>query len=234
MSNFTCRYPASAIAGKHRLTADDILVLRKHMFPTGLTSADDAEQLLAVHRSAAEKCPGWDNWFIETMAAYIVVHCYPQYSLDELNAEWLMALLAPDGVACNGAELEVVLHAIEMASAVPDILSCFALGQLQLALQGGRGAYAESRTSKRSGIASQDMAFVYRILRGSLFAGKMVLSKLEVSALDRIDALVRGKVNDPRWNALMRSLSMRTSEGHTAATPWLQMPEEDVALDEAA
>jgi len=234
MSNFTWRYPASAIAGKHRFTADDILLLRKHMFPMGLISADDAEQLLALHRCPSEKCGEWDNWFIETMAAYIVVHCYPQSSLDELNAEWLIALLAQDGMVRSAAELELVLHAMEMASAVPDILSCFALGQLQLALQSGQGAYAQSRVVKRSGIASQDIEFVYRILRGSLFAGKMVLNAAEVSALDRIDALVRGKVNDPSWKVLMRSLSVRTPEGHATATPWLQMLAEDIALDEAA
>lgn len=234
MSNFTWRYPASAIAGKHRFTAEDILVLRKHMFPMGLISADDAEQLLALHRCAADKCPEWDIWFIETMAAYIVVHCYPRYSLDELNAEWLIALLAPDGVVRSIAELEVVLHAMEMASAVPDILSCFVLGQLQQALRGGQGAYAQSRIVKRSGIAPQDIEFIYRILRGSLFAGKMVLSKAEVSMLDRIDAVVTGKVNDPSWKVLMRSLSVRTPEGHATATPWLQMQAEDAALDEAA
>lgn len=234
MSDFTLRYPASAIAGKHRFTADDILVLRKYMFPAGLTSVEDAAQLLALHRCPAEKCSGWDNWFIETMTSYIVMHCYPQFSLDELNAEWLIALIAPDGIVRHAAELEVVLHAMEMACAVPGRLSSFALDQLRLALQGGTGAYAESRIVKRSGIARQDIDFIYRILRGSLFAGKMVLSAAEVSVLDRIDVLVRGKVNDPCWANLMRSLSVRTREGHVAGTPWLNMLAADVALCEAA
>lgn len=234
MSNFPLRYPASVVAGGHRFTAGDILLLRKHMFPRGLTSADDAEQLLTLHRCPVEKCPEWDNWFIETMTAYVVVHCYPQYSLDELNAEWLIALLAQDGVVQSAAELEVVLHAMEMACAVPDILSSFALDQLRLALQGRKGAYSDSRAVKRSGIASQDIEFIYRILRGSLFSGKMVLSAMEVAVLDRIDALARGKVNDPSWGDLMRSISVRTPEGHATATPWLQMLADDIVLDEAA
>lgn len=234
MSDFAFRYPASVIAGKHRLTTDDILLLRKYMFPKGLTSAGDAEQLLALHRAPVEKCPEWGNWFVEMMAAFIVVHSYPQYSLDELNAEWLIAMVSVDGVIATSAELELVLHAMEMACAVPDILSAFALDQLRLALVKNRGAYAAERGIKRSGVAAEDIEFIYRILRGSLFAGKMVLSKAEVSMLDRIDAVVTGKVNDPSWKVLMRSLSVRTPEGHATATPWLQMQAEDAALDEAA
>jgi hypothetical protein len=204
------------------------------MFPKGLTSAEDASQLLAMHRCPAQKGPEWDNWFVETMTAYIVVHCYPQYSLDELNGEWLIAMMAPDGVILSAAELEVVLHAMEMACAVPDLLSSLALDQLRLALQSGEGAYAEGRVTKRSGIARQDIEFVYRILRGSLFTGKMVLSVTEVSVLDRIDALVRGRVNDPSWADLMRSLSVRTAEGHATAAHWLNMLADDIVLDEAA
>jgi hypothetical protein len=234
MSDFAWRYPASAIAAKHRFAVDDILFLRKHMFPGGLATAEDAEQLLALHRCPAEKCTGWDDWFIETMVAYIVVHCYPKNSLDELNAEWLIALLAPQGVARSAVELEIVLHAMELACAVPDTLSAFALDQLRITLERAEGAYAQRRIVKRSGIARQDIEFVYRILRGALFAGKIVLSAAEVAVLDRIDAMVRGKVNDPAWSALMGSLSIRTPEGHAVPAPWLIMVAEDAILDKAA
>ena len=210
MSGFAFRYPASVIAGKHRLTADDILLLRRYMFPKGLTSASDAEQLLALHRAPVEKCAEWDNWFVEMMAAFIVVHSYPQYSLDELNAEWLIAMVSVDGVIATAAELELVLHAMEMACAVPDILSAFALDQLRLALVKNKGAYAAGRGIKRSGIAAEDIEFIYRILRGSLFAGKMFVSAREVSVFDRIDARVHNETNHPAWYDLVQSISTRT------------------------
>jgi hypothetical protein len=234
MSNFTFRYPASAIAGKHRLTADDIILLRKHMFPSGLTSDDDVRQLLALHRSPIEKCAQWDNWFVEMITAFIVVHCYPQYSLDELNAEWLIALVSRDGVVETAAELELVLHAMEMSAFVPEVLSAFALDQLRIALERKMGAYAEQRNAKRLGIGAGDIEFIHRILRGALVAGKMILGRREIAVLDCIDTAVRGRVNHPAWSALIGSISERTPEGHATATPWLQMLVEDSALSEAA
>jgi hypothetical protein len=233
MPEFRLRYPASALAGKHRLTADDILLLRKHMFPEGLTSTDDASQLLALHRSGVEKCAGWDNWFVEMMTAFIVVRCYPHYSLDALNADWLIAMFSQQGTIETTAELEAVLHTMEMASSVPDTLSALALDQLRLALKDGKGAYAAQRM-KRAGVSAADIDFIHRILRGSLCAGKFVLSAREVAVLDRIDGLVRGEVNHPAWYGLMRSIEKRNSDGHASPMPWLQMLADDVALDEAA
>ena len=234
MSEFVFRYPASMIAGRHRLSADDIVLLRRHVFPKGIASVNDARQLLALHRSPAEKCDGWDNWFVEMMTAFIVVHSYPQYSLDELNAEWLIEMVSTHGVIASGAELELVLHAMEMATAVPDILSAFALDQLHIALRRRTGAYAVRRGIKRAGIAAEDIEFIYRILRGSLFDGKMLLSAREVGVLDRIDALVRQQANHPAWDALIRSIAARTPEGHASAAPWLQMLVDEVELDHVA
>jgi hypothetical protein len=234
MSDCSLRYPAAIMAGKPRLDAEDILLLRKHMFPRGLTSAEDARQLLALHRAPAEKCAAWDNWFVEMMTAFIVVHSYPQYSLDELNAEWLVATIAADGVVQTPAELEIVLHAMEMACAVPDLLSALALDQLRLALGTGAGAYASRRNAGRSGIAAQDIEFIYRILRGSLFDGKMLLSRREVAVLDRIDALVADTFNHPAWFDLMVSISVRTAEGEASPGPWLRMQVDDIELDDAA
>jgi hypothetical protein len=141
-------------------------------------------------------------------------------------------MLSMDGIIGSAAELELVLHVMEMASAVPDILSAFALDQLRIALQNHGSAYGLWRGIKRSGIADRDIEFIYRVLRGSLFAGKMLLSAREVAVLDRIDAVVRGAANHPAWYDLIRSIARRTPEGHASPTPWLQMLVDDVELDD--
>jgi hypothetical protein len=234
MAECNFRYPASVLAGQARLTAEDIVLLRRHMFPRGLMSDADARQLLALHRSTSEKFSAWDNWFVEMMTAFIVVHSYPQHSLDELNAEWLAGLIAEDGIVATPAELEIVLHAMEMACAVPDLLSALALDQLRLALESGDGAYAAQRRTRRTGIAAEDIEFVYRILRGSLYDGKMLLSGREVAVLDRIDALVGDTFNHPAWHDLISSISVRTVEGQASARPWLRMQIDDIVLDDVA
>ncbi len=42
MSGFRFSFPACVIAGKGRIAADDILMLRKYAFPDGVRSSEDA------------------------------------------------------------------------------------------------------------------------------------------------------------------------------------------------
>jgi len=234
MSGQKLRYPASVIAEKTAIAPEEIRLLRQHMFPLGITSPEDAEQLLALHRSPVQKCVQWDGWFVESMAAFIVRDSHPKFSLDESNADWMIEIFALEGVIATGAELEALLHSMELARSVPDALAALALDQLRLALEFNRGAYASSRNVKRRGVAECDIDYLYRILRGSLVDGKMLLSECEVRVIDRIADLVVGKRNHPAWTSLRRSVAVRTSDGCASADRWLRMIETKDGLEIAA
>jgi hypothetical protein len=234
MSATHLSYPASVMAGKHRLTADDVLLLRKHMFPLGLTSQDDASQLFTVHRTAVETSAEWDSWFVESIAAFIVARSEPQGSLDRANAEFIIDRLAANGIIDSEAELELLLHAMEMAVDVPDALTVLALEQLHIGLKSGKGIYADQRMAKRAGISQCDIDFVYRILRGSVHNGKMVLYPSEIEVIEAIDAIVRDEFNHPAWGYLMKSIAACDGEGRASSAPWLRMVATDLPDTEAA
>jgi hypothetical protein len=230
----TLTYPASAIAGKHRLTADDVMLLRRHMFPQGLQFLDDAAQLIAVHKSAAETTREWDTWFVEAVAAFVVTRTDPRDALDTSNAGFLIENLSKGGVIETQAELELLLHAMEMAVDVPDVLTVLALDQLRLAMQTGKGVYSDRRMAKRAGISQCDIDFIYRILRGSVHNGKMVLYPSEIAVIEAIDAIVRDEINHPAWYYLIKSIAVRDQDGHASAEPWLKMVSSDTNDYEAA
>src|SRR5689334_25013318 len=146
MSEFRLAFPACVIAGKHRLTAEDIVLLRKHTFPEGIRTSDHVVVLLALNNSCPEKCPEWNTFFIEQLAGFIVDYTYPQGSLDEINVAWLIRMVSTDGVVNSPLELELVLHVIEVSHHVPDELRAFALDQLRLALSDNIGGYKLSRS----------------------------------------------------------------------------------------
>ena len=110
MSEFRLAFPACVIAGKHRLTAEDIVLLRKHTFPEGIRTSDHVVVLLALNNSCPEKCPEWNTFFIEQLAGFIVDYTYPQGSLDEINVAWIMRMFTTDGVVNSALELELILH----------------------------------------------------------------------------------------------------------------------------
>jgi hypothetical protein len=234
MSDVFLHYPASVMAGQERLSAADIVLLRKHVFPRGLSCPEDAQQLLGLHRAAVGKCPGWDTWFVETMVDYIVAHAWPQHSLDPLNAAWMAAMFAPGGVIETAAELELVLHAMERSVFVPDALTVLALDQLCIAIEEGRGAYAVGRSAKRTGLCRSDIDYLYRIFRGVLRDGRLCLSVGEIAALTQIDRAVCDRINHPAWDDLLRSVSLRDEAGYVPSVPWLQMQPSDEVLKRAA
>ena len=105
MSEFRLAFPACVIAGKHRLTAEDIVLLRKHTFPEGIRTSDHVVVMLALNSSCPEKCAEWNTFFIEQLAGFIVDYTYPQGSLDEINVAWIMRMFTTDGVVNSALEL---------------------------------------------------------------------------------------------------------------------------------
>ncbi|MEK1897325.1 MAG: hypothetical protein AAAB20_29320 [Rhizobium sp.] len=223
MSEFRLAFPACVIAGKHRLTAEDISLLRKHTFPEGIRTADDVVAMLALNNSCPEKCPEWSSFFVEQLAGFIVNYTYPQGSLDEINVAWLMRMVATDGVVNSAIELELVLHAMEISANVPDELRAFALDQLRLALVENIGGYKLSRAIDRKGITRQDIDYVMRVLRGVGDAGVIKAPPLTWSVLMQIAEATLPVGNHPRWADILSALQLVDYAEPPRRSRWLRI-----------
>ncbi len=95
---------------------------------------------------------------------------------------------------------------MEVASEVPESLSAFALDQIRLALDpGARGAYHVARPPS-SGIDAFDLAYIWRVLRGAMERGRLMLSPLEALVLREIDELADPEANHPAWREMMAAV----------------------------
>ena len=234
MSGQHLSYPASMLLRRPSLGTEEVLLSKRFVFPRGLASPDDVAVLLAIHRGVENRKTEWSTYFIETLTAYIVFHAWPQHSLDEINAEWIEALIAPDRVVRTQEEVEFLLHVIDVARAVPPPLSALALEQLFHAVHSGTGAYEQSRDHSRAGLSQRDIDYLYRILKGSASGGRMLLTQMEIAVLDRIDVDVAGQANHPAWRSLLRSLSLRNEDGHAPMRPWLRVRDEALLMEGTA
>ncbi|WEZ83688.1 hypothetical protein P6U16_02410 [Rhizobium sp. 32-5/1] len=139
MGELRLSQPACGIAGKPRLTSTDIDILREHVFAQGITSSQEAATLFAINTACTEKCPEWHHYFIDSISGFILHHCYPQGSLDERNAAWLIGMVSTGGTVNSPIELELLFHIIDVSPFVPDSLTIFALQQLQNRHAGRQG-----------------------------------------------------------------------------------------------
>ncbi|MCM2472283.1 hypothetical protein HGO38_02190 [Rhizobium sp. CG5] len=234
MSEFRLSFPACVIAGKNRLNADDVILLRKYTFPYGIQTSVDVVTMLALNNSCPEKCEEWSTFFVETLTHYIVHQCYPQGTLDDINAGWIRLMFTTDGVINSPLELELVLHIIEVASRVPASLSVLALDQVRLALSNGMGAYHLIRGHRGARMLAGDLNYVLRVLRGGCGPDIGALSPEQASAIQRIDrAAVHGS-SHPDWHAFTASLgTLAPQPVEPVRSRWLRVSDAFL-LDEAA
>lgn len=227
MSEFRLAFPACVVAGKHRLTAEDIVLLRKHSFPEGIRTSDDVVVMLALNNSCPEKCAEWNAFFVEQLAGFIVQYTYPQGSLDEINVAWIMRMFTTDGVVNSALELEAILHIMEISADVPGELRALALNQLRLAITDGIGGYKLSRAIDRKGITRQDVDFTMRIFRSIAEGGIIPVSQAEYEVLQRIDRATIPGANHPHWAGIMAAVELR-EYAEPRRSRWLRIVDEEL------
>jgi hypothetical protein len=222
MSGFRFSFPACVIAGKGRIVADDILMLRKYAFPDGICSSEDALALLALNDSCPGQSAEWSTYFVESLTAYLVRGTEPIGRIDDAKAGWLMRTIAADGAVRSALELELLLHAMEVASDVPESLSAFALDQIRLALEpGARGAYRSIRPAS-AGITAFDLTYIWRILRGATERGRLMLSPVEALVLRGIDELADAEAHHPAWREIIAAVTTYERPKEVLRSgPWL-------------
>ncbi|MGV4795713.1 hypothetical protein [Rhizobium sp. F40D2] len=232
MSEFRLAFPACVVAGKHRLTAEDIMLLRKHAFPEGIRTSDDVVAMLALNNSCPEKCAAWNAFFVEQLAGFIVRSTYPQGSLDEINVAWIMRMFTTDGVVNSALELELILHVMEISADVPGELRALALDQLRLAITDNIGGYKLSRAVDRRSITRQDVDFTMRIFRSVAEGGVIPVSSVEFGVLQQIDQATLPGANHPHWAGIMAAAELR-DYAEPRRSRWLRIVDEE-PVSEAA
>ncbi|EJZ21673.1 hypothetical protein NE852_10920 [Rhizobium sp. Pop5] len=232
MSEFRLAFPACVVAGKHRLTAEDIVLLRKHAFQEGIRTSQDVVAMLALNNSCPEKCVEWNAFFVEQLAGFIVNHTYPQGSLDEINVAWIMRMFTTDGVVNSALELELILHITEISADVPGELRALVLDQLRLAITDSIGGYKLSRAADRRNITRQDVDFAMRVFRRTSVGGVIAVSPAEYGVLQQIEQATLSGANHPHWDGIMTAVELR-DRPEPRRSRWLRIVDEEPVVEAA-
>lgn len=207
MSDLRFSFPASVIAAKGEITRDDVMLLRCHLWPEGITSRLQASMAIALDACCSAQCPEWRVFLVEAITAFVVGCESPNGEVTGSTAGWLLEWLAERGVLRSKAALDIVLHVLETAHEAPRFLSAMALNQVRLALLPEPvGSYAQGRDAagaKGGAVTAADIAFIWRVLRKSFECGCMHLSRSERLVLAAIDGLARPEEHHPDWRDIL-------------------------------
>jgi hypothetical protein len=181
---------AAAIAAGARIDADDVLALRRWVWPDGAVSEAEAEALFALNRLAGDAGPEWADFLIEAITDYVVTARAPRGYVDEAAAAWLIGEIDRDGAAIGAAELALVVKILETALNAPASLKAWALRRIEA------GVLADGR------IGEDEVQLLRRVLFAAGGDGALTVSQDEAEALWRLKDACLNADNAPGWKTL--------------------------------
>ncbi|MEA3016335.1 MAG: hypothetical protein QOI38_1057 [Sphingomonadales bacterium] len=181
---------SDALKAGARISAEDVLAVRREVWPDGSISEAEAEALFEINRLAGSADPAWADFFLEAICDHLLNSRPPRNYVDEAGAAWLIGHVDRGDDAADAVELELVVRLLERALNAPAALKAWALRRTEAAvLDDGRVGEDEAK-----------------ILRRILFAaggdGAATVSQDEAETLWRIKDATLGADNAPAWKIL--------------------------------
>ena len=213
--------PAADVLARMRrdggVVLEDVLVLRRHVWPRGGQSRADLDALLQVDAGLSIRCAEWDDFLVEAIVAHLVEAPQPPGVVGEAEAAWLLDHAAPEGVLERPVLLEAVLRVTERAACAPLALSQLARRTVVRAALEGDAALLDDERAARGSLRDPAVA----LMRRALLASRSLEAE-EAEAVMRLDRETAGNV--PAWSSLYAVTMLAALMGEAGWT----MPERHV------
>lgn len=220
----------AGITSRGRIGAGDVLALRQAVYGDATVGMDEAEALLGLHAACADQCPEWPAFFIEALTDYIVHQERPSGYISAGNASWLIEAISSDGIVRSPAELELLVHVLEVAKFSTEPLASFALKQVELVVVDGAGPLTTGGQLVPGVIGKAEVELLRRILYAFGGDGNIAVTRSEAEVLFAINDATDAARNDASWSDLfVKAIAnfVMCASGYEAPTREVALRRED-------
>lgn len=193
---------AGASAPEGTISAEEIIALRRVCWSDGAIAVPEAEAIFALNDRIAQPSREWIDFFVEAIGAMLIEQSSPRGYVSPEQADWLIARIEADGRPVSPAELELLVHLAERASAEPTRLKAFALAQIEEAVLTGEGATRDGERLDPGCINAAEARLLRRLVFASGGDGPACVSQSEAELLFRLKDATLGAANAPEWKQL--------------------------------
>ncbi|HYD38827.1 MAG TPA: hypothetical protein VEA60_14505 [Allosphingosinicella sp.] len=183
------------------ISPDDVLAIRRAVWPDGAVARAEAETIFDLHRRARRPGPEWGDFFIEAITDHVVNGAEPRGYVDDETAAWLTAEIARGGPV-GPVELELVVGILEKAVNVPASLKAWALAEVERCVLHGTGATRRDGDVRPGIVDEAEVRLMRRIVFAGGGDGALVVSREEAQMLWRIKDATLGAANAEGWKQL--------------------------------
>jgi hypothetical protein len=193
---------AQRAAQDGRVSADEVLSLRRQGWGDGIITRIEAEALFAVNNALDTREEEWTDFFVEAVVHFVLNGTEPKHQCDDNEARWLIAQVDHDGVVESMAELEVIVKIIERAHNVPVRLKDYVIAQVEKEVLSGTGPTRCGGELSSVHVTKAEADILRRVIFGSGGHGPAYVSRLEAEMLFRLKDATLAEDNAPEWDQL--------------------------------
>lgn len=193
---------ALALARGKNINAADVISLLQEIYAEGISTRDEAQELIDFDRSLSSVTPGWREFFAATVSDHVINRSTPVGELDDQKTDWLIRSLSLGGRVVTEAGFAALARCIETAKESSSTLIAYAIEQLRVAVIAGEGPAIGARAHFSRMIDEQDVALLRRLLiAGGGREGRPIM-RVEAEALFDLHDVVAPDANDAGFEDL--------------------------------
>lgn len=194
------------IKANKAISADDVLNLRKTVWPDGIIGQVEADMLFDISDLDADPSPEWLEFFVDAISEHVVHQTEPKGYVSEDNAAWLMQRIDHDGKLESRAELELLVRIMEKATGTPESLQNYVLEQIEQAVLTGQGPTRDGGKLHPGSITDAEVQILRRACYAPGSSGPGRIDRAEADMLFRIKDASLNAENSADWPKLFVQL----------------------------
>jgi hypothetical protein len=186
------------ICATGKITAEDVLALRRQVFPDGVVSAEEAEAVFRLDHACRDKSAEWTRFYVDALTDYFVWQSTPRGYVNEAQSRELIDNIRRDGRIEATSELELLLNVVHWCVACPAELSYLALDAVKNSvLAPETAAYGSNRPP--AVIAPADVELIRKVIYAPGSPGGFTVTREEAEVLFALERATIAEENAPAW-----------------------------------
>jgi len=193
---------AQAAVADGRITAEELLSLRREGWGDGIITRAEAEALFAVNNALHERIPEWCDFFVEAIGEFVLNGTPPRLQCSVEEAEWLIGQIDHDGMVESMVELETMVRILERAENTPDLLKNYVLGVVEREVLTGTGPTRCGGQLSATHISAAECRIIRRVIFASGGHGPAAVTRFDAEMLFRLKDETLAEENAAEWDDL--------------------------------
>jgi len=192
----------SSIIKNKAVTLEEVLILRRQVWPDGKISKSEAEMLFRMHEAIETGCAEWDDFLVESLTAYLVDQPHPEGYVSESHAAWFERHIRFDGRIRGAAELETLVSVLERAVHVPHRMEMLALQTVHDAIIEGDGSKLANTGLVKGIIGDPEVSLMRRAIYAKAGSRSDAISLDEATLVYDLNRAIDADAKCPAWTTL--------------------------------